>query len=200
MEKLKEKWKDIVFARVTRVVTRAHDLSLWSTDGNRVYLGDNAAALNGARARWEYDYYFGFCKDFGGRTFHFASPQVGKLDFLTKGNGEWIDSISLLPPAQGMLICGVPSLSSKGITLTKWCFCHNAFFELWKLLFSKRRPKCDANMLRKLAGPIGTPEHHIYQAIALTFIYGHTIPETLKISLPQVMDKNFLDTFLEQLN
>jgi hypothetical protein len=46
------------------------------------------------------------------------------------------DRYSVIPPETDQLICGWPSKSSRGITLSRWWFAPEAFFQLWKMVTS----------------------------------------------------------------
>lgn len=184
------KWKDMVFARVTRIVTRAHDLSLWLPQpGGAVYLGDNVAGITPKVIR-EYDYYFGFCKDIGSRrTFHFASPQASEIDFLHDVTGEWEPHVCLQPPSPGTLICGIPSLSTRGLSLTKWWACPLAFFELWKLIMGQHKPSMDRMLHKGLT-------RYVFQAIA-KHVMGLPISKVMHRALPHFCRNGEVIHFLE---
>src|SRR3990170_988245 len=80
IKELREKWSNLVFARVKKVVVRANDLSIWynrsgttvsggsAPFSERVYFGDNKAILDQfsdherRNITFEYDYFFGFCQ------------------------------------------------------------------------------------------------------------------------------------------
>lgn len=146
---LKEAWGNIVFSRVTNIVLRAHDLSLWlprekcastllpmrfdtpdhssyEKNDNRIYLGDNRCIIETLPletqkwVEWEYDYFYGFSRGVGtGDTVHFASPNHAKIDF-ENGSPLWVDSIIMNPPRRGNIVCGVVEKTDKGLTFKKW--------------------------------------------------------------------------------
>jgi hypothetical protein len=81
-------WSELVFGRVTRVVTRAQDVTIWHTDVNgvRTYLGDNREVLKqfsreqARNCTFEYDFYFGFCGPLRQQAVPYASRAPGKFE------------------------------------------------------------------------------------------------------------------------
>jgi hypothetical protein len=197
---LKEKWKDIIFARVTRVVTKASDANLWtqSPKGQWVYLGDSrkvhydssekAGVPKGQHAP-SYDYFFGFCKNKAG-TYYFTSSTVAAIDWCA--GGDWTRDVTFIPPQEGDLICGVVQKSEKGLSFVHWCPCPEAFMELCRIIqvvpCNSTAPTTLKHMdmhqvMKRLRGPSG-PYENIYQAIATRCIFNYKIPPLLIQKLP----------------
>ena len=213
-ETLSTKWKNIVFGRVTRVVARAHDLSLWLNDaakGTRKYLGDNSAILNQytpeERARsitWEYDYYYGFCtplpyfSEIATSSIHFISQNASKIDLIQNATADWIDDYSVIPPKEGALVCGIFKETKKGASFGRWWPCPLAFWELWKLIMSNRHySPLDYDMNRLYCSSCAPAERRVYQAMAARFVFKRPIPQTILHSIPKIGDdrRPFIDCF-----
>lgn len=204
-ELLQGLWGNLVFGRVSRIVSRSQDLNIWfnGSDGNpesRKFLGDNKEVLKKFTREeirnnisFEYDFFYGFCgaldknakisrnvptikkvtdrlveedlddlcpeeteddddddeKNKKGAhqetSFHFASTNFSQPLVLSPSFRPHKDlpfdnnPFTIIPPRLGVLVCGLPVKSKRGVSLTKWWSCPEAFFELWKLINSNRQ-------------------------------------------------------------
>lgn len=91
------------------------------------------------------------------------STRLEKVDFLER------TSYTVVPPALGSLVCGVPVKSKRGISLAQWWTCPRAFYEFWKLLMAEHPPRHSYETMQRLRWKHGNEK--FFQELALCALF-----------------------------
>jgi hypothetical protein len=114
-------------------------------------------------------------------VFHFSSsnfyqPRIFDSNFNPIDVDQvWeTNTYSVVPPRLGSLICGLPVLSKRGVSLSKWWIAPESFFEFWKLLNSDRTyppDYCTYNEMRRLKLTFDGVDSRFFQELAMCAVF-----------------------------